>query len=171
MIYSQQSLSNAKEITPHLFSINNFFTNQQLETLVNKLIIETNWVDQEQQVNGFRKRLKWITNGTLDLLWADLNQLDFSKFNLKFKTVMIWKDSPGYSIGPHSDNSSVVAAMQIYLNHGPMNLGTWFNDIEIPYQQNCGYFMINKTYPTHCMRSTVPENFTRYSMYVLFEYV
>jgi hypothetical protein len=61
--------------------------------------------------------------------------------------------------------------MQIYLSNGPKELGTWFEDIEIPFVQNTGYIMTNRNKLKHGMKVPVPSGFTRYSLYALFDHV
>jgi hypothetical protein len=100
-----------------------------------------------------------------------LNDLDFSKFGLKFKYVTIWKDSAGYMIPSHKDNDRVKGSMQIYLNDIPQNLGTWFEDIEIPFIKNTGYIMKNTHKPEHGMKAMVPADLVRYSLYVWFDII
>lgn len=171
MIINQEAIDNAVEITPYLFHIHNFFNQTTLDQIVDNISKQTNWKPQELQTELPRLSLDWKTDDILDHLWSALSELDYSKFGLEFKTVMIWKDSAGYCIKDHVDNDNVKAAILLYLVPGPTNIGTWFGDIEIPFKANTGFLMLNKTKPVHGMRVPVPENFTRYSMYALFDYV
>ena len=171
MIINQQAINNAVEITPYLFQIDNFFDPATLDQIVDNISKQTNWKSQELQTELPRLSLQWKTDDILDHLWSVLSELDYSRFGLKFNTVMIWKDSAGYCIKDHVDNDNVKAAILLYLVPGPIDIGTWFGDIEIPFRANTGFLMLNETKPVHGMRVPVPENFTRYSMYALFDYV
>ena len=61
--------------------------------------------------------------------------------------------------------------MQIYLNDIPQNLGTWFEEVEVPFVKNTGYIMKNTNSPRHGMKATVPDATTRYSLYARFDLI
>jgi hypothetical protein len=167
----QQALDNATLVKSDLWSINNIFTDIELSDLLDKIELEKNWQTVDLQENLPRRSLQWVDNGLLDHVWTMINQLNFSSFGLKFRNVDIWKDVAPYCIKDHVDNDRVVAAMQIYLNSGPENLGTWFQDSYIPFVANTGYIMNNKNKLVHGMKTAVPDNFVRYSLYALFDTV
>ena len=167
----QSAIDNAIMLRPDLHSIKNFFEPDALTELLTSLSKETNWELQEMQETTARRTLIWQPDGPLDNMWCMLNSLDFSRFKFKFDNVSIWKDSPGYCIGPHIDNVGVKAAMQIYLNDLPKELGTWFEETEIPCVQNSGYIMNNQYRPAHGMKHPVPDGLVRYSLYARFDYV
>jgi hypothetical protein len=168
---NQSAIDNAVMLTPDLHRIENLFKFDTLDVLLKKLDAETNWQLQELQENMPRRTLPWQTNGVLDEVWCMLNELDFSRFGFKFTNVSIWKDLPNYCIPKHVDNTCVQASMQIYLNSLPRELGTWFENIEIPYIQNSGYIMNNCHQPLHGMKYSVPANSVRYSLYARFNRV
>jgi hypothetical protein len=168
---NQIAIDNAAILRPDLYSIENLFDPAELTELVELIDKETQWQVQELQETMPRLTLPWVTDGLLDQVWSMLNQLDYSRFEFKFLNVSIWKDLPGYCIGDHNDNPGVQAAMQIYLNNLPKELGTWFDDIEIPYVQNSGYIMNNQHQPRHGMKHSVPVNSVRYSLYARFNRV
>jgi hypothetical protein len=167
----QSAIDHAVMLRPDLYSIKNLFEPDVLSVLLNKLNLETNWQLQENQEFLPRRTLSWLTDGVLDEVWCMLNTLDFSRFKLKFLNVSIWKDLPGFCSGPHIDNDRVKAAMQIYLNDLPKELGTWFEETEIPYVQNSGYIMNNQNRPKHGMKHPVPDGLVRYSLYARFDCV
>ena len=167
----QQSLDNSTVIKPDLWAVKDIFTNEELKSLLNKIELETNWRTAELQEKESRRVLQWADNGLLNHVWTMINQLDFSNFGFKFKNVTIWKDVAPYCISDHVDNDRVMGAMQIYLNSGPENLGTWFQDSYIPFVANTGYIMNNKNKLVHGMKNAVPDNFVRYSLYALFNTV
>jgi hypothetical protein len=168
---NQQSLNNSTVIKPDLWAVKDIFTNEELDSLINKIKLETNWQTVELQEDLSRLAVQWVDKGLLNHVWDMINQLDFSKFGLKFRNVTIWKDVAPYCITNHADNDRVVAAMQIYLNSGPENLGTWFEESYIPFIANTGYIMNNKNKLVHGMKNAVPDNFVRYSLYALFDTV
>ena len=167
----QSAIDNAIMLRPDLYKIENLFEAEILDVLLKKLELETKWQPQEMQELLPRVTLPWLTNGVSDEVWHMLNTLDFSRFKFKFLNVSIWKDLPGYCIGPHIDNIRVKAAMQIYLNDLPKELGTWFEETEIPYVQNSGYIMNNQYRPAHGMKHPVPDGLVRYSLYARFDCV
>lgn len=161
----QQSINDALLIKPDLWAVKDIFDPVLLEHILDRVELEPDWTKVEKQERLPREALPWKTNGLLDSIWEMVNELDFSNYGFKFRTVTIWKDSAGYMIPPHVDNDRVVGSMQIYLNNVPSNLGTWFEDIEIPFVKNTGYIMNNKNKPLHGMKQPVPNNVTRYSLY------
>jgi len=167
----QQSIDNAVLVKSDLWTVCNVFDDATLDNILARLELETEWALFEKQENLPRVCLPWNSDGLLSEIWSMADELDFSNYGLKFKTVTVWKDSAGYKIGPHKDNDRVVAAMQIYLNNGPENLGTWFEDTEIPFVKNTGYIMKNKNKILHGMKHGVPVGTTRYSLYAWFDLI
>lgn len=168
---NQSALDNAIQLRSDLYRISEIFSCDELSWILQNLKHETQWEKVRLQENRSRDSVKWIDDGLLDSVWCMLNDLDYSKFKLKFTHVSLWRDQHPYMIGEHVDNDQVCAAMQIYLNAGPRELGTWFEDIEIPFIENTGYIMNNCNRPQHGMKSQVPVGFTRYSLYALFNHV
>lgn len=87
----------------------------------------------------------------------------------------VWADYPGYNIARHLDNDGVYITLQVYLNDGDDELGTYFsNSMEgtyqhsIPYRSNFGYIMVNTDYNFHGMIKPVPKDFIRLSSYTWF---
>ena len=162
----QQALDNAVLVKPDLWSVKHIFNSDVLETILNQLDLEKSWEKQPWQEHFNRLRLcpgSAILNNIIHPLFANL---DFSRFGLVYKSATIWKDYDGYTIPQHADNDEVVGSMQIYLNDAPQNLGTWFEEDEIPFIKNTGYIMFNKNKPFHGMKHSVPNDVTRYSLYV-----
>ena len=162
---SQQAIDSARLVKTDVWAVKNFFEPAVLEDILTQIEIETEWSEQPMQENYPRKALYSTTSGLIDNIQGILDDLDFSKFGLRFAFVAIWKDSAGYTIPPHVDNDGVKGAMQIYLNDIPQNLGTWFEEIEMPFIKNTGYIMNNTTRPKHGMKEIVPDHMTRYSLY------
>lgn len=168
---NQQSLDNAIILKPDLYHIKNIFSSDEIFDISERLDRETEWNQLSLQEIQSRQTLAWKDHGLLDHVWCLINNLDFSAFGLKFTHVSIWKDQHPYCITKHIDNDQVKAAMQIYLSSGPEYIGTWFDDVEIPFVTNTGYIMNNKNKLEHQMKHPVPRNLIRYSLYALFDYV
>jgi hypothetical protein len=167
---NQSALDHAIQLHPDLWQIKNLLCQDELEELISRVSVETQWQKLDLQENLNRETVPWNTDGVLDWLWCRLNNLDFSKFGLTFRTVVLWRDTEGYTISGHVDNERVTAAMQIYLSPTTIDLGTWFLDeIEIPFVQNTGYLMHNRNRIHHGMKNTVPAGYTRLSFYALFD--
>jgi hypothetical protein len=167
---NQQALDSAVQIKSDLWAVNNLLCNDELNHLLLAIKKQTDWSKIDEQKNLNRQHVPWETDGICDWLWCKLSALDFSRFELKFTTVMIWKDQAGYCIDNHADNDRVQGAMQIYLSEDHVDLGTWFEDsVEIEFKQNTGYIMHNKNKLLHGMKKAVPENYERLSFYALFD--
>lgn len=167
---NQWALDTAEELIPGVWSIKDLLTPDEINNLLTSINDQTEWQDVDLQVGSARKQIPWQPDGIVDWLWSKFNALDFSRFAVRFRTVMIWRDTAGYTINTHTDNNRVHAAMQIYISASHQNLGTWFDpDIEIPFVQNTGYFMHNRDRPAHGMRNSVPVGYDRVSCYALFD--
>jgi len=169
--FSQQAIDSVCLASTDLWMVKNFFETAVLEDILNRLDSETDWHQEQQQEHLPRKVLWWTPGSLLDDIRSHLNTLDFSEFGLKLSNVSIWKDSAGFMISEHVDNDGVKAAMQIYLNDLPQNLGTWFEEVEVPFIKNAGYIMKNTNKPRHGMKAMVPEHTTRYSLYARFDLI
>jgi len=173
----QESLDNAVEIVPGLWSVNNLFEENELDELFQRIENEPeeNWgvcrFGAYNQSNNSRLELKWITDGVLDDIWVKLDSLDYSRFGFKFRTAIVWKDYEGYRISEHADSEHIIGSMQIYLNNAPENLGTVFGEHALPFIPNTGYIMDNIYKRLHKMPNAVPKGVTRYSLYALFDYM
>lgn len=168
---NQYALDSATLLTPDLYHIKDIFSESELAYTLTSLPMQTNWQMIDLQETQPRRTLQWETDGLVDYTWCLINNLDFSRFGLKFTNVSIWRDQHPYCISDHVDNDQVKAAMQIYLSTGMPDTGTWFGSTEIPFELNTGYIMNNRNKLPHGMKHPVPLGQTRYSLYALFDYV
>jgi hypothetical protein len=105
------------------------------------------------------------------MVFENLTPMLNSRYNRdnEFMGLSVWHDQEGYLIERHSDNPDIDIAIQVFLTSGPKELGTMFayNDeiIQIDYQENSGYINDNTTRIEHWMKTPVPKNHTRYSIY------
>jgi len=96
-----------------------------------------------------------------------------TKFNtpLQFESVDIWLDSAGYFLSPHTDDSRIKLALQIYLGEG-LSVGTSLFDSDnnvletFRYRFDSGYALLNNAVSLHGTEGTVAENNPRRSLYV-----
>ena len=96
-----------------------------------------------------------------------------TKFNtpLQFESVAIWLDSAGYFLSPHTDDSRIKLALQIYLGEG-LSVGTSLFDSDnnvletFRYRFDSGYALLNNAVSLHGTEGTVAENNPRRSLYV-----
>lgn len=162
---SQQAIDNATLLTQDLWAVTNVFEAHTLENILVRVENETAWLKAKFQDHLPRRSLSMDSDLYKDIR-ETVKELNFSKFGFTYHSLALWKDSAGYKIDEHSDNEEVIGAMQIYLNDAPCTLGTWFGETEIPFVKNTGYIMDNKNRPEHSMKDIVPDNITRYSMYI-----
>lgn len=167
---SQRSITNIS----NLYQINNFFTKELVEKTLDYVKISDKFHQVELQEYLNRTSITWDPDtvveeihNVLEKLTNDLNVL-FDQ-NRKFCGLQIWKDTAGYLIGKHVDNSRVGYSLQIYLTTDIDNLGTYFYDndcvVEIPYKQNAGYVTDAAQNIVHGMVRAVPPGHTRLSIY------
>lgn len=90
---------------------------------------------------------------------------------VKFHGIVLWQDHENYKIDWHSDNSILMATMQIYLAGSTENPGTVFeieddNHHTCQFVPNTGYFLNQtKTRLSHKSVGKVPANVNRYSLF------
>jgi len=160
----------------NLYQLDNFFTRTLLEKLLGYASTAQSWHKLEKQEYANRLCISWEpecvfeeTYMVLDQLTPELNELYAKDF--KFTGLQLWKDTAGYYIGKHVDNTRVGYSVQIYLTSGVPNLGTYFyNDnvsVEMPYQVNSGYATDSAQALLHGMSKPVPNNHVRYCIYGL----
>jgi hypothetical protein len=94
----------------------------------------------------------------------------------------IWKDTEGFFMHPHTDNSEVEISVQIYLNNNsPQHCGTsyFYNGLHeyedyvniwtAPYKKGSGYLLLNTNTEVHAMCHPVPPGCSRTSLYLNFK--
>ena len=134
-----------------------------------------NMVPLENQIEKQRSRVDYQEEvmKRLDIFFrhASITKALEQKFetNLKYSSVDIWQDSPGYFLEPHTDDPRIKLALQIYL--GDDNIGTSLYDKEnnvlrtFEYKLNCGYALLNNDVSRHGTEGKVTDK-VRNSIYV-----
>jgi hypothetical protein len=99
----------------------NFFGKNVLEQLKNLTIY--NFDHLEKQTHMPRLKIAYDTEIMKKLkiffMRTSISSALERKFktDLKFESVDIWRDSPGYSLSPHTDDPRIKLALQIYLSN------------------------------------------------------
>ena len=152
----------------------NFFGKDVMKELVN--LENLNFVKLEKQFDRSRHRVDYNDNIMKKLkiffMHSAITNALSKKFNadLQFDTIDIWIDKPGYYLEPHTDDSRIKLAIQIYLGEDE-NVGTSLFDEEgnvcktFEYKLNSGYALFNNKFSHHGTTTKV-ESGTRKSMYV-----
>lgn len=92
--------------------------------------------------------------------------------DLQFSSVDLWYDSPGYLLGPHTDDHRIKLAIQIYLGDG--DVGTCLYDghdsvIKVfDFKNNNGYALLNSEVSRHGT-SGIQKEGLRKSLYVRYQ--
>ena len=152
-----------------------FFGNSQESELD---IGNLNFVKLEKQVDRPRHRVDYNDNVMKKLkiffMHSAITNALSKKFNtnLRFDSVDIWQDDQGYYLGPHTDDSRIKLALQIYLGNDN-NVGTSLFDKDdkilktFEYKFNSGYALLNNEVSRH--GTTKVTNGLRKSMYVRYQ--
>ncbi len=96
-----------------------------------------------------------------------------NKFNtrLTFDSADIWIDDRGYFLGPHTDDSRIKLALQIYLSDNNEGTSLYDNTGNIrytfPFKFNSGYALYNGVYSHHGVEKI--DNDGRTSLYVRYQ--
>lgn len=139
---------------------------------------ENKWQNVQGTSNYRRQRISWDNDTIVEelhdafaLLTPQINDI-FPACIKNFWGISIWKDSPGYTIGWHTDDPDIDTAMQVYLYTVPGN-GTVFGSesdfLIVPSEHNTGYLLEqqqNNRVP-HRSERPVPKDITRYSLYAV----
>ena len=151
----------------------NFFDNDRIETL-EKNVDNLRYQKLEKQFDMNRK----IVDYNEDLMKkikiffmhsSITNELE-KKFetDLNFESVDIWLDGPGYYLPPHTDDTRIKLALQIYL--GNDNVGTSLFDQNkraiktFSFKVNSGYALLNNKNSLHGLTNPVTKA-SRISLY------
>ena len=133
-----------------------------------------NFVKLESQENLPRSRLDYndelMKRIKVFFMNANITHALENKFNteLKFSSADLWIDQSGYKLNPHTDDSRIKLALQIYLSDD--NEGTSLYDsadnlqYTFPFKFNCGYSLYNGEHSYHGVE--IVNNGGRKSLYV-----
>ena len=141
---------------------------------------EEEWKEVSRQEFYPRKGINWISDTVVEELHNVMdNQTDeinkhFNTTGNKFLGLALWRDTDGYEMPKHQDNSIIDIAMQIYLFDYPEKYGTTFiineKSIDVPFKHNTGYLLNQQEYndrlvhwPTNKLAGSLP----RYSLYLI----
>lgn len=164
----------------YLFSISKIFDMIMIEKL--KTYLDTCpphlWTIVENQEMRARKKITWHVDtvveelhNVFDNVTKTINTI-FDTSNKFFWGISIWKDSPGYYIDWHTDNSDIDIAIQVYLYTG-VGLGTVFkinqDEVIVPSVHNSAYVIRHADHHKllHRSESIVPIGCERYSLYAV----
>ena len=151
----------------------NFFDRNMIEQVTE--LSNLNMVPLENQIEKQRFRVDYQEQvmKRLDIFFrhASITKALEKKFetDLKYSSVDIWQDSPGYFLEPHTDDPRIKLALQIYL--GDDNIGTSLYDNDnkslktFEYKFNCGYALLNTDISRHGPAGKVTDK-VRNSIYV-----
>lgn len=162
--------------------LDDFLLPDLLHKLDQRLMLPLAWVNETiedgSHIYPNRQKINWESESVIEelhtvfeLLTPEVNKI-FQRNN-KFLCINIWKDSPGYQIGKHTDNSAIDVAIQIYLDSGDSALGTEFylenQTVQARYFRNSGYIMDNQAQIPHSMQGNIPQNHHRLSVYAIWK--
>ena len=128
----------------------------------------------ELQENKPRKRLDYNDDLMKQIKILFMNMAITGALEKKFNTSLtfdsadIWIDDKGYKLTPHTDDSRIKLALQIYLSDNNEGTSLYDNDGTVrytfPFKFNSGYALYNGMYSTHGVEEI--ENNGRTSLYV-----
>jgi hypothetical protein len=177
--FKQAVLNRRTEFVKNLSTIGPVFGEEiltKLKTYVNT-VGDTKWQTVEGQESYNRRKIVWDSDSVVEELHIIGEQLTdfinetFPDAHRHFIGIALWKDWAGYSLTLHADNPLIDISAQIYLYDAPKNCGTTFmvngTRLDVPYQHNTGYFMVDPTGMLHRTTTVTPPGVTRYSLYVI----
>tara|TARA_B100002019_G_C21267005_1_gene599956 strand:- start:158 stop:727 length:570 start_codon:yes stop_codon:yes gene_type:complete len=88
---------------------------------------------------------------------------------LRFNGLVLWRDTQGYTIGPHTDNPMFNCSLQMYIKNLP-RLSTVFEstpDIWTDTSPGSGYIADNTCGLKHWLNGVVPADYNRYSLHAI----
>jgi hypothetical protein len=135
------------------------------------------WVPELKQEDLPRKKINWEPESVIEelheimtSLTPTVNALFPSESPLHFWGISLWKDTEGYYIHEHKDNTDLHSVIHVYLDSEGPCPGTVFqhagSSIDINHVANTGYIYCNgRERLTHNISYTVPRGTVRYSLY------
>jgi len=175
------SFVDSKQISKHLYELNNVLTVDALDKLKEYVKGECNWQEQEYYIPEdkpiLRSKITWDQDTVIEEIHTAIenNTHEIEKkfnLNLRFMGVTLWKDEAGHDLVWHTDNPMISVTMQIYL-FGENSPGTVFkvNNTEHTclFSENNGYLVNQSTdeRPVHKLEFEVKS--TRYSLFAMWE--
>lgn len=173
--YSLNKLSSLGVAQEKLYLVEDFLHPKLVAKLVNYVENCTDWKAASGYKETYRYQTNWEADTALEevhIVFDCLTQHLSVMFDrvVYFHGVNLWKDVEGYSISRHTDNPVIDLAIQLYLSSGPVELGTTFEhngETQAKYQQNCGYIADNNNGLYHSLKTKVPHDHVRYSVYAI----
>ena len=166
-----------------LILIEDVFTDQIIEKLLKFCIAADDWEPQltadNKTVVANREKISWRydciveeTHTILENATPEISRL-IKRDNLVFGGVNLWKDTQGYTIERHTDNTVIQASLQVYIQNLP-TLSTIFeydgNLVHTNPNTNAGYISDNLIGIPHWLPNAVPAEFDRYSLHAIWSY-
>jgi hypothetical protein len=127
-----------------------------------------------------RKVINWVSDTVIEELYtvmdnltSDINE-QFNTTDKKFFGLALWRDTDGYEMPEHKDNSVIDISMQLYLFDCPERYGTTFRvnekSIDVPFKHNTGYLLNQQEYDdrlVHWSTNKLTSGLPRYSLYLI----
>ena len=136
-----------------------------------------NWLPELQQERLPRVKINWEPESVIEELHETMmavtpmvNALFPSDSPLHFWGISLWKDTEGYYVYEHKDNTDLHSVIHVYLDSKGPCPGTVFQHagslIDINHVPNTGYIYCNgRERLTHNIAYPVPDGTVRYSLY------
>jgi len=176
--YSIKQLESAEATDcPDLLWLDNFIEPRLLDKFITFITTEDlEWTPEDLQETAPRLKVNWVFDSVIEevhTVFENLTTVINQRYNRnnRFNGIAIWRDLPGYIIGPHQDRDLINLAIQIYVTTGPAELGTKFNYnnqvLQTKYLVNHGYLLDNQQGVTHYLDTPVPAEHLRLSVYAV----
>lgn len=179
-----ESLENSKvhKINGNIYqSLENVFDEEFKNELLSVIDQEDSFTVEHLQKNQARVKLKHHNpmQSKLKIIFSHSSIKKFIETNYEIKVgdiiPSVWIDSEGYNLPRHTDDGSIAVALQVYLGTASGQGTQLYTDMEskdplvtFDYKMNCGYVMLNCDRSFHQTEGTVPNGFTRPSVYIRF---
>ena len=158
-----------------LWIIKDFVNQDILDKLQNYIgnVQPDQWSTVAGQENLPRHKITWENDSVIEelhIVCESVTQQLSVRFNrkLKFNGLQIWRDTPGYYFGKHTDHAKIDTSLQLYLFESDPCCGTTFfvngTRFTIGFFNNIGYVCTSHQVP-HETTTPVPPGVTRYSLY------
>jgi len=158
-----------------LILIDDVFTNQIIEKLLKFCVTNDAWEKVPGQKYKDRGTISWCydsiveeTHTILEGVTPEIVRL--IQRDLVFTGVNLWKDTEGYTVERHTDNTVIQVSLQVYIQNLP-TLSTIFehdgNLVHTNPSTNSGYISDNSMSIPHWLSNAIPAKFTRYSLHAI----
>ena len=169
-------IENKTAISNNLYVVDDILLEAAYYKLIEYIDASPPWTEQESsgyENNPLRVKVAWEADTIIEELndifsGVTKNISEMLGTKAEFLGVTLWKDSPDYQLGWHTDNEIIIATFQTYINNR-LNPGTTFKvdenrEYECKFLPNTGYISCHNSL-LHKLEPVANERYSLLAMW------